>query len=365
MHLSTKQGYSTNPDPHEAVQELKVQIDQADIACVIAFCSGQYDSPTISRELREVFACPILGCATAGEIGPSGFQSRGITALSLAGEFELYTESFPLDISGPALDERLSDFMKRVGEPTGREFALLTIDGLSRAEDRITGQLYLALGGIPLVGGSAGDDLNRGAAPVFVDSELTSGYASVSVIRTDARFRTIHFNHFEARDQYWVVTGNDGMYLTELNGRPAAEVYAESIGLHLDELTPDVFTHNPLVLPIGGKLYIRSIFGVGENNSLQMLSDVEVGTVICFGRSMNPVERSMEAFAQLEREMGYVASIIGFDCLFRRGQFEGDNVIDVIDQIYRRNRVLGFSTFGEQYNSMHINQTFTGIALGA
>ena len=28
------------------------------------------------------------------------------------------------------------------------------------------------------------------------------------------------------------------------------------------------------------------------------------------------------------------------------------------------NAVVGFSTYGEQYQAMHVNQTFTGIAIG-
>jgi len=28
------------------------------------------------------------------------------------------------------------------------------------------------------------------------------------------------------------------------------------------------------------------------------------------------------------------------------------------------NNVIGFSTYGEQFGAMHVNQTFTGIAIG-
>jgi hypothetical protein len=27
--------------------------------------------------------------------------------------------------------------------------------------------------------------------------------------------------------------------------------------------------------------------------------------------------------------------------------------------------VVGFSTYGEQYNGIHVNQTFTGVAIGS
>ena len=35
-----------------------------------------------------------------------------------------------------------------------------------------------------------------------------------------------------------------------------------------------------------------------------------------------------------------------------------------LSEVYRKNHVLGFGTYGEQYQSMHLNQTFTGIAFG-
>ena len=30
-----------------------------------------------------------------------------------------------------------------------------------------------------------------------------------------------------------------------------------------------------------------------------------------------------------------------------------------------KNNVIGFATYGEQFNAMHVNQTFTGVAIGA
>ena len=30
-----------------------------------------------------------------------------------------------------------------------------------------------------------------------------------------------------------------------------------------------------------------------------------------------------------------------------------------------RNNVIGFATYGEQFNAMHVNQTFTGVAIGS
>jgi hypothetical protein len=36
-----------------------------------------------------------------------------------------------------------------------------------------------------------------------------------------------------------------------------------------------------------------------------------------------------------------------------------------ISQILRRHNVVGFSTYGEQIGGLHVNQTFTGVAIYA
>ena len=35
-----------------------------------------------------------------------------------------------------------------------------------------------------------------------------------------------------------------------------------------------------------------------------------------------------------------------------------------MSELYRSNNVIGFQTYGEQYRSMHVNQTLTGVAIG-
>jgi hypothetical protein len=35
-----------------------------------------------------------------------------------------------------------------------------------------------------------------------------------------------------------------------------------------------------------------------------------------------------------------------------------------MNAIFQKNHVIGFNTYGEQFKSVHVNQTFTGIVLG-
>ena len=35
-----------------------------------------------------------------------------------------------------------------------------------------------------------------------------------------------------------------------------------------------------------------------------------------------------------------------------------------VSKLLAQNHAIGFSTYGEQFHGMHVNQTFTGVAIG-
>ena len=35
-----------------------------------------------------------------------------------------------------------------------------------------------------------------------------------------------------------------------------------------------------------------------------------------------------------------------------------------VSRFYEKHRILGFNTYGEQFHSVHMNQTFSGLAIG-
>ncbi len=69
-------------------------------------------------------------------------------------------------------------------------------------------------------------------------------------------------------------------------------------------------------------------------------------------------------FDSIKSQFGQPQLILGFDCVLRRMMSEINQSKEQISQIYRENRVIGFNTYGEQIHAMHLNQTFSGIAIG-
>jgi hypothetical protein len=51
------------------------------------------------------------------------------------------------------------------------------------------------------------------------------------------------------------------------------------------------------------------------------------------------------------------------DCILRKLEAQEKQKTRALSEILSQNNVVGFSTYGEQFNSMHVNQTLTGVAI--
>ena len=69
-------------------------------------------------------------------------------------------------------------------------------------------------------------------------------------------------------------------------------------------------------------------------------------------------------FASLKEQLSHIDLLIGCDCLLRKLSAKQNNLIPALSELFIKNNAIGFTTFGEQLNGLHINQTFTGIAIG-
>jgi hypothetical protein len=57
--------------------------------------------------------------------------------------------------------------------------------------------------------------------------------------------------------------------------------------------------------------------------------------------------------------------VIAFDCILRGLELDQHGLRAAAGRLMDNNRAVGFSTYGEQYEAMHVNQTLCGIAIGA
>ena len=369
-------GVSRSPDAVTAARQFHEAIWHPELDTVLFFCSPQYDLPLLGRELTRRFGdVTLVGCTTAGEITPAGYIEGSITGVGFAApDFAAVCEliddldNFTIASGSELVHSALADLDGKVeGRADGSTFAFLMIDGMSLREEPVVSTIYSVLGEIPLLGGSAGDDLSYQRTYIFSNGRFHHHSAVLLLVHTHHPFRHFKTEHFQSTGNRMVVTEADSdiRLVKELNAEPAAREYARMIGIPCEDLNPLVFAAHPLVVRVGGEYHVRSIQRVEEDESLSFLCAIDEGIVLTVAESDDIVRDLEEVMQNLRRSLGEPLVIIGCDCILRRLEIERKAVKEQISEILLRNKVIGFSTYGEQYNSMHVNQTFTGVAIGS
>jgi len=366
---------SSHRDPVAAVSELAEQLGGEETSAVVFFCSATYDLEKLEAELNARFdGARLIGCTTAGEISLDGYAERQLVGMSFpSSDFTTVvdhcddlTAASLLQICATvqSLQRRLS--LRAPSANATNTFAVLLIDGLAGVEEPVLSAIARELGNIPLVGGSAGDNLAFRKTYVFHEGTFRSGSAVLALVHTCRPFEVFKTQHITSNDTKMVITEADPVrrVVTEINAEPAAEEYARLSGLAERELAPMTLATHPLTVRVGGDDYVRSIRSVNDDRSLTFYCAIDEGIVLSAGNAKNIVTNLGELFDRIQTNLGPPSAILGFDCIFRRLELQDRNLQDHVSKMLAANRVIGFSTYGEQFNSMHLNQTFSGVAFG-
>ena len=358
-----------------AVAAVAEILDRAALGHLIVFFSPAYDAQTLTAALTARFpGVALTGCSTSGGISPAGSIDRGLVVIAFPRQgfrivSGLLTDIARLDVEGAASTVRGLRRLLDQGRPeagSGHRFALSLIDALSNAEETVVSAVAWALDGIPLIGGSAADDLAFRSTVLIHEGALWRDAAVILLVETDFPIRIFKSDNFEPTSRKFVVTAacEEARRVTELNAEPAAREYAMAVGLDPENLTPMSFAAYPLAVKIGGEYYCRSISRVEPDGSLTFFCAIGEGVVMTLAQPRDIVEATRAELETLDAALGGLDLVIGFDCVFRRLDAESRQVRHRIAELYKRYGVVGFETYGEQYRSMHLNQTFTGIAIG-
>ncbi len=376
MRAGIRRAISAAADPVVAAGHLHAELAGPDVVLVLFFCAPEYEKPAFAAALRRLFPGVIVaGCTSAGEIGPGGYHENSVTAISFAApDFAavarlLLTEG-DLEVGrcGEAIAEMRHELDQRCQDWSGEvnRFALLLIDGTTQREDAVAAFVGGAMLDMPVLGGSAGDALAFKHTSVFADGQFHEQGAVVILVATRRPVWPFRNQHFVAAEKRVVVTGADPQrrVVTELDAEPAVQVYARLIGCPEAELTPMVFATHPLVVRLGGAEYVRSIQKANPDGSLSFYCAVDEGLVLTLSESRNLLSRTEDLYADVRTSFGVPDAVIGFECVLNRLEAERSQIKHRLSRLHAANNVTGFASFGEQWGSMHVTQTFTGIAIG-
>lgn len=376
--MSTEQlirmGQSNSIDPIQAVAEFKSAVMQSEIAGILFFCSSSFDLGAIAREMNAAFPdVLVVGCTTAGEIGPQGCVKNTLSGLSFS------SEGFTLDVATidglqnftPVQGRTLVNNLMQNLEPKvpltpNDTFAFLLVDGLSLREEQLAHTLQEALGEFKLFGGSAADDLAFSKTWIFSEGTFQPDRAALVLVNTIYSFKLFKTQHFVSGDEKLVVTRADPKQriVYEINGYPAVEEYARIVNCPANKLDPEQFSATPFVIRINGMDYVRSIQKANPDGSLKFYCAIDNGLIFMAARGIDLVKNLQQTFADIESEIGKPQVVLVCDCVLRNLEIQRKGIKAEVEKLFKEHNVVGFNTYGEQFRGIHINQTITGLAIG-
>ena len=344
------------------------------------FVSTSYDMTRLGKELGKEGVNNVLGAATGCAIGSHGFQRRGIS-----GFFLPPTRFFVVD----ALIENVNQF----GLPDARQlanamrqtqgrvapaapafhFGLVMADADARCEERLIAALGMEFAGLPIVGGSAGDVyFNPDGHPASSRRLLYKGRALNNaaifcLVAAGSPVHALSHNHYRVGTRKIVITDADPekRLVREINGRPALSEYARACGFKKPSREVVRYAPYPLMIRIGGQYFARGMQRIYDDGSMEFACAIESGVVAAIAHQGDMIERLGAMFADLARLLGPPELVIGFECAARTVIMEQNGLMEPISSMFKRNNVVGFSCIGEQFNTVHVNNSFTLLAISA
>jgi len=102
-----------------------------------------------------------------------------------------------------------------------------------------------------------------------------------------------------------------------------------------------------------------------DDGGIRFACAMDEGVVLNIAEPGDMVEMLKDFLADIESQLGTPSLILGFNCAARQFEMDQLGIRPQIAKLMQRYNVLGFSTLGEQYNTIHANNSFTCVAFGS
>ncbi|MCP1469740.1 hypothetical protein J3E64_001422 [Sphingobium sp. OAS761] len=376
--LASEIGFASShaTEPERAMAEIAARVGNEPLAGMLIFCSHRFDRAGLARAInRHSDGIVTIGCTSSGELTERGYDQDSISVIGFpASGFHLTSHCFEdIDHFDPVAARQTVRHLAAVADRDSRRLgdmvnhvALFLVDGMSHREELLTMTIQDALGDIPLIGGSSGDGLAFRETAIFEGGRFHGQGAVVAILSTPRPMHVFKAQHYRPSVERMVVTGADpqARVVTEIDAEPAAREYLRLAGHAGEALGVEFFAAHPPMVRAGGDYHVRSIQSANDDGSLTFYCAIDKGIVLAVGEPIDRIAGMEALFGDLRDKVGQIDRILAFDCVLNRIDAEQRQIGRQVSELYARNRVIGFNTYGEQYHALHVNQTFSGLAIG-
>lgn len=358
--------YTTEKDVRSAIEDLKNQYSGFPVKLLIYFASTSYDSAYISAIMPEAFpGALVFGCSSYAEIVNAGIHHNSIAAMAFSEDaFEAAAVTVAKNISSDpwSLEKAFARLEKqldaRVMDLNYKEYFGLTLfDGGSAGIENFLERIG-NISDITFIGGYASDNFTFTDVKVYYEGQTHSDAAVLAILKPRRGFSLLKTQSAVPTEHSFLVTSADeaNKIIHTLDNRPAVEVYAEAMGMKVEDLTPEVFLYHPFGLMVEDQPFIRTIRQKLDNGCVQLFCAVKDGLRLRLMKPSDIVERTAKDLAVARQGLAGIRAILDFDCAHRALMLAESKNYPKYAQLFDGIETAGFSTYGETYIGF-INQT--------
>ena len=344
---------------------------------ILFFASTVYDFEDVSMKLHESYPnTQVVGVTTTGEIGTTGYAEGTLSVQSYAREFGRCEAVLMRDIvKYPIFDRpKLIAAAKKVGiQPSSKNLAkeglaLVFPVGLKAAEEKMLSVVnsIFEQDGFTIFGGTAGDDAQFVTTKVSVNGEISQEGGATVFIKPNMDFYIQKENIFEGTGKKVKITkaNAEKRIVYEMDGRPAAQVYAEKIGTSVSSLNQQ-FSKHPLGRKFNEDHLIASPFQSKPDGSVEFYCQVYEGAILEILQPKDVQFEMQQTITRFQNKFEALHGVLGCNCILRKLQFKNEHQTEALNkQLKQLPNLSGFSSYGEQYNKSQLNQTLLLIGFG-
>ncbi len=381
--VELKSARTSEVDPEKAAEELCRSLESAAPKLVTIFASSDRDHLALNRAMRKRLpqGTRVIGASTSGEIDNNGMHQGTVVASMLTGDLEVgiglgkgLTED-AVAAGAQALARATQDLGVRPQDLDPKKYVGLVIDdGFKYKKEELLLGVLDKCPSLTLVGGGAAHpDMGSPDAVGFVhaDGEVTTDAVLVALIKTNA--------HWGALRSHWYNPTKDRVTITkvdesctraiEIDGKPAAQRYAEILGVEIDDLhfgKPNGFSKRPTALKVGREHFIRAPVSPLPDGSIVFANLLEEGAELELMEIGDPSGLTRKFFEEeLPRRVPNPTASLLFHCGGRVWVAQSLGELERLSASFASAPPsAGFNVAFEIYCGFQINTTLTVLAFG-
>ena len=359
---------SNNSNAIEAVSSIKEQLSGVDASLILYFVSSSYQVDVVSKEMAGAFSgVQTVGCTTAGELISGKIGKDSIVAMAWSKASLKYLKVEVLENIKENCEKAVENAFKSIEKSLGKTMneldptkyaGLIIIDGLSGCEETLN-DLMGNYTNVPIIGGSSGDDFKFEQTALMVNGKTYANAAVFMLLEPTNGYVTLKTQSFSITDKKLVPTkvNEARRMVVEFNGKPAAQAYAQALGISEEELAKNLGQYPVGLVFDENNFFVRSPQQI-EGTSVLFYCAVKEGQELTV---LNPADIVEGTRADLQK-CGDAEALVDFCCCLRILELKRKEETEAYSELFKNIPAIGFSTYGESYIG-HINQTSTILLL--